>query len=429
MRFDELQLSEDLQEAISFMGFTEATEIQSLAIPYILEGNDLIASAQTGTGKTAAFVLPLLDIINQHPPTSGAGALIVVPTRELAVQIDQEIQGISYFLPVTSLAIYGGGDGSEWNQERKALTKGVDIVIATPGKLLAHIKLGYVSFKNLNHFILDEADKMLDMGFYDDIMRIEEQLPKKRQTLMFSATMPPKIRQMAQKLLNNPKEININLSKPAEGVLQAAYPVHPGDKIKLIQNLLIDKPAYKRILIFTSTKSQVKDIVRTLNKAGMNSHGISSDFEQSERQDILNKFKAARIRILVATDVLSRGIDIKNIDLIINYEVPHDAEDYVHRVGRTARAEQTGVAITLVSPDQMRDFSRIEKMIEQEVPKIKLPWAPGDTPEWKTSGSSRKSRGNFQRGNKGNKGKHPRGNKGRPGKKQDGKNQSHGKKK
>ncbi|MFW5767259.1 MAG: DEAD/DEAH box helicase, partial [Bacteroidota bacterium] len=365
MRFDELQLSEDLQEAISFMGFTEATEIQSLAIPYILEGNDLIASAQTGTGKTAAFVLPLLDIINQHPPTSGAGALIVVPTRELAVQIDQEIQGISYFLPVTSLAIYGGGDGSEWNQERKALTKGVDIVIATPGKLLAHIKLGYVSFKNLNHFILDEADKMLDMGFYDDIMRIEEQLPKKRQTLMFSATMPPKIRQMAQKLLNNPKEININLSKPAEGVLQAVYPVHPGDKIKLIQNLLIDKPAYKRILIFTSTKSQVKDIVRTLNKAGMNCHGISSDFEQSERSDILNKFKAARIRILVATDVLSRGIDIKNIDLIINYEVPHDAEDYVHRVGRTARAEQTGVAITLVSPDQMRDFSRIEKMIEQ----------------------------------------------------------------
>ncbi|MFP4664955.1 MAG: DEAD/DEAH box helicase [Bacteroidales bacterium] len=429
MRFDELQLSEDLQEAISFMGFTEATEIQSLAIPYILEGNDLIASAQTGTGKTAAFVLPLLDIINQHPPTSGAGALIVVPTRELAVQIDQEIQGISYFLPVTSLAIYGGGDGSEWNQERKALTKGVDIVIATPGKLLAHIKLGYVSFKNLNHFILDEADKMLDMGFYDDIMRIEEQLPKKRQTLMFSATMPPKIRQMAQKLLNNPKEININLSKPAEGVLQAVYPVHPGDKIKLIQNLLIDKPAYKRILIFTSTKSQVKDIVRTLNKAGMNCHGISSDFEQSERSDILNKFKAARIRILVATDVLSRGIDIKNIDLIINYEVPHDAEDYVHRVGRTARAEQTGVAITLVSPDQMRDFSRIEKMIEQEVPKIKLPWAPKDTPEWNTSGPSRKSRGNFQRGNKGNKGKPPRGNKGRPGNKQGGKNQSHGKKK
>jgi len=381
------------------MGFTETTEIQSLAVPEILNGSDLIASAQTGTGKTAAFVLPLLDLINDAPPAKGVRALIVVPTRELAAQIDQEIQGISYFLPVTSLAIYGGGDGSEWNQERKALSEGMDIVIATPGKLLAHIKLGYVSFKNLNHFILDEADKMLDMGFYEDIMRISEQLPKKRQTLMFSATMPPKIRQMAQKLLHKPAEININLSKPAEGVLQAAHPVHPKDKIKLIKALISDKPAYKRILIFTSTKVQVNEIVRSLNKSSLNSHGISSDFEQSERQNILNQFKSGQVRILVATDVLSRGIDIKNIDLIINYEVPNDAEDYVHRVGRTARAEQTGVAITLVSPDQIRDFDTIEKRIEQEVPKLHLPWDSAQTPEWKVS--SRHPGNNSRRRSKG----------------------------
>ncbi|MDA3820381.1 MAG: DEAD/DEAH box helicase [Candidatus Delongbacteria bacterium] len=382
MDFSSLNLSNELQEAVSFMGFTKTTPIQEFAIPVIMKGRDLIASAQTGTGKTAAFVLPLLDMINKDNTHKKVKALIVVPTRELALQIDRDIQGISYFLPVTSLPVYGGGDGSEWTQERKALTEGVDIVIATPGKLLAHIKLGYVDFSRLQYYILDEADKMLDMGFYDDIMRITNQLPKKRQTMMFSATMPPKIKQMAQQLLNNPEEININLSKPAEGVLQAAYPVHDKDKIRLISHLLKDKLDYKRILIFTATKVQVNEIVRSLNKMGMNAHGISSDFAQSERQDILNRFKAARIRILVATDVLSRGIDIKNIDIIINYEVPRDAEDYVHRVGRTARAEQSGIALTLVNPTQMGDFEKIEKLIEQTVRKQKLPFAPDKTPAW-----------------------------------------------
>ncbi len=385
MDFSELNLSHKLQEAISFMGFTKTTQIQELAIPIIMKRKDLIASAQTGTGKTAAFVLPLLDMINKNNTHNKVKALIVVPTRELAIQIDRDIQGLSYFLPVTSLPVYGGGDGSEWGQERKALTDGVDIVIATPGKLLAHIKLGYVDFSRLEYYVLDEADKMLDMGFYEDIMLITNQLPNKRQTLMFSATMPPNIKKMAQKLLHEPEEININLSKPAEGVLQAVYPVNDKDKIRLIQELLEGKKDYKRILIFTATKAQVNEIVRSLNKKGMNAQGISSDFGQDERIDILNRFKAARIRILVATDVLSRGIDIKNIDLIINYEVPRDAEDYVHRVGRTARAETTGVALTLASPDQMRDFDKIEKLIEQKVPKLKLPFAPEQTPAWNVS--------------------------------------------
>ncbi|MGM0649187.1 MAG: DEAD/DEAH box helicase [Bacteroidota bacterium] len=385
MKFDNLDISHDLQEAIYYMGFTETTTIQELAIPKILDKQDLIASAQTGTGKTAAYVLPLLDMLNKDNTRTSVKALIMVPTRELAIQIDRDIQGLSYFLPVTSLPVYGGGDGTEWKQERKALTKGIDIVIATPGKLLTHIKLGSVNFKNLEYFILDEADKMLDMGFYEDIMRIAEQMPKKRQTLMFSATMPPKIREMAEKLLHKPEVININLSKPAEGVLQAAYPVLDKDKVYLINHLLKDKPGYKRILIFTATKSQVNEIVRALNKKGLNAHGISSDFEQSERLDILNRFKAAQIRILVATNVLSRGIDIKNIDLIINFEVPRDAEDYVHRIGRTARAEQTGVALTLVNPSQMRDFEKIEKLIEQDVQKLPLPFAPERTPEWNVS--------------------------------------------
>ncbi len=383
MQFNELIEDEALIEAISYMGFKNATEIQEKAIPEILNKKDLLACAQTGTGKTAAFVLPLLSLIRKSPNTGSIKALIVVPTRELAMQIDQEIQGIAYFLDVNSIAIYGGGDGVDWNTERTALVKGVDIVVATPGRLISHLNLGSVDFKSLDVFILDEADKMLDMGFFDDIVKISTFLSENHQTLMFSATMPPKIRQLTRKLLKNPIEINLNLSKPAEGVEQKIYPVLPEHKVRLIHHILSSDKPFERVIIFTSTKSEVRTLVSKLKQKGHNVNGISSDLEQNERENVLRDFKAGNLNVLVATDVLSRGIDIKNIHLVINYSVPSDAEDYVHRVGRTARADKTGVAITLVTPDKMQAFNDIEQLIETKLEKLKLPFAPEETPEWK----------------------------------------------
>ena len=392
MKFQELNLSDTLLEAISFMGFEEATPIQEQAIPAIMEHKDLIASAQTGTGKTAAFILPVLNELagdNRHETK----VLVIVPTRELALQIDQQIQGFSYFTPVESIAIYGGGNGSEWDQQKRALTSGTEIIVATPGKLISHLNMGYVKFEHLQYLILDEADRMLDMGFYEDIQKIITYLPKKRQTLMFSATMPPKIRQLAAKTLNNPVEISIGMSKPAEGVLQAAYLTHENQKTPLIIDLITDKPEVKSILIFSSTKKKVSDIVRGLRGKGFNVEGISSDFEQSKREEVLRGFRSKRTRVLVATDVLSRGIDIKDIDIVINYDVPGDAEDYVHRVGRTARAASSGLAITLVNERDMMSFRQIEELIGSEVMKLPLPAGLGDGPPWNPKTIRRPYRG------------------------------------
>lgn len=398
MKFRELELHDALLEAISYMGFEEATPIQEMAIPKILAGKDVLACAQTGTGKTAAFLLPVLNILqgkNDHQ----IKALIIVPTRELAMQIDQQIQGLGYFVSVESLAIYGGGDGPEFEQQKKTLTKGTDIIVATPGKLISHLNLGYVKFDKVEHLILDEADRMLDMGFHEDIQKIISYLPAKRQNLMFSATMPPKIGDLAKKILHDPEEISLSLSKPAEGVLQAAYLTYNNQKSPLIVNLIKGKEEYKSILIFSSTKKKVSEIVRALKSSGCEVAGISSDLEQNEREDVLAHFRSKRTRVLVATDVLSRGIDIKDINLVINYDVPNDAEDYVHRVGRTARADTTGVAITLVNEDDMYKFSRIEKLIEREVMKIPLPPELGEGPVWNTN-QSRNQRGSY-RGNRG----------------------------
>ncbi len=381
MKFQELHLSDTLLEAISFMGFEEATPIQEQAIPAIKQHKDLIACAQTGTGKTAAFILPVLDELakeNSHKTK----VLVIVPTRELALQIDQQIQGFAYFTPVESMAIYGGGTGSEWDQQKRALTSGTEIIVATPGKLISHLNMGYVKFDEVKYLILDEADRMLDMGFYDDIQKIITYLPKERQTLMFSATMPPKIKQLAAKALKNPVEITIGMSKPAEGVLQAAYLVYENQKTPLIINLIADKPDVKSILIFSSTKKKVNDIVRGLRGKGFNVEGISSDLEQSKREEVLRGFRSKRTRVLVATDVLSRGIDIKDIDIVINYDVPGDAEDYVHRVGRTARAATSGLAITLISENDMRSFRQIEELIGSEVMKLPLPAGLGEGPAW-----------------------------------------------
>jgi superfamily II DNA/RNA helicase len=381
VNFEDFGFNSQINEAISFMGFVRPTPIQESAVPLIMAGRDLIASAQTGTGKTAAFILPVLHKLTGKT-THEINTLVIVPTRELALQIDQQIHGFAYFLDVRSLAAYGGGSGSDWEQEKTALTQGTDIIVATPGKLISHLNLGYVNTDKLEHLILDEADRMLDIGFYDDIMKIISFLPKKRQTLMFSATMPPKIKELASKILTNPAEVTTELSKPPEGVLQAAYLTYDQQKTPLINGLIADKPECKSILIFTSKKSKVREIVREMKGRGYQVEGISSDLEQSEREEVLLRFRARQTRVLVATDVMSRGIDVKDIDLVINYDVPHDAEDYVHRVGRTARAEATGIALTLVNPTDMFKFRKIEELIQQVVIKLPVPQALGESPTW-----------------------------------------------
>ena len=389
MKFSELGIHDDLLDAISYMGFKEATPIQEQAIPIILKGKDLIACAQTGTGKTAAFLLPILDLIADLPGGT-TSTLIIVPTRELAIQIDQQVQGIGYTMGIHSIAIYGGGDGDNWGQQRTALTRGADIVVATPGKLISHLNLGYVKFDTIKFLILDEADRMLDIGFYDDIIKIISYLPKERQTLMFSATMATKTRTLASQVLQNPEHINISMSKPAEGVLQAAYLIYNQQKNGLISHLISENPDYNSILIFCSTKKAVSELTRVLKKQKFSVEAISSDLEQAQREEVLQGFRAKRTRILVATDVMSRGIDIKDINLVVNYDVPQDAEDYVHRVGRTARADATGVALTLVNEDDMYSFHQIEQLIEREVFKIPLPQHFGEGPVWKIKSSSGK---------------------------------------
>lgn len=381
MTFNEFGLDDRLLEAISYMGFEKATPVQEGGIPVVLQGRDLIACAQTGTGKTAAYLLPVMHRMLQEPG-QGINTLVLVPTRELALQIDQQAHGFAYFAGISCLSIYGGGDGANWEQEKKALMEGSGILIATPGKLISHLNLGYVNFSNIRHLVLDEADRMLDIGFFEDMLKIISYVPAKRQTLMFSATMPPKIRELTSKILTNPAEISVEMSKPPEGVLQVAYLAHEPQKAPFITGLIADKPQVKSILIFSSTKKKVGDIVRALKGKGYKVEGISSDFEQKEREAVLIRFKSRETRVLVATDVLSRGIDIKDIDIVINFDVPQDAEDYVHRVGRTARAEATGIALTLITPADMMKFQRIEKLIGKEVLKMPVPPEFGESPKW-----------------------------------------------
>ena len=397
MTFKELGLNEGLQEALGYMGFENATPIQEQAIPEILKGRDLLACAQTGTGKTAAFILPVLDLISRNMSGS-IDCLVVAPTRELALQIEQQIQAFAYFVDVTSKAVYGGGDGHEFDEQKKALTKGANIIVATPGKLISHLNMGYVKFDKVGYFILDEADRMLDMGFIEDIEKIASFLPKKKQTLLFSATFPPKIKKFAATLLNDPAEISIAVSKPAAGVLQVAYCIHDHQKNAQIIKLIANKPNYTSIIIFTSTKKKVNDIVKALRKTEKAVMAVSSDLDQKERESAVQKFRSKEIRIIVATDVLSRGIDIKDINLVINYDVPGDAEDYVHRIGRTARAATTGVAITLINEDDMYKFNKIERLIEAEVTKAPIDPSLGPAPAWNPKPVIRRKGGGHGRG-------------------------------
>ncbi len=390
MKFIEFNLDAKLMEGLSSMGFENATPIQEQTIPVIMSGNDLIACAQTGTGKTAAFLLPILSKLSTHP-SSVVDTLIISPTRELAIQIDRALQGFAYFTSVSSIAIYGGNDGGSFEQEKTALTQGANIIIATPGRLMSHLNMGYVKFNGLKHLILDEADRMLDMGFNEDIMKIVNYLPKQRQTLFFSATMPPRIRSLATKLLNAPIQINIAISKPAEGIVQIAYLVYDDQKNRLIVDLLKGKNL-KSVLIFSATKSNVKILERDLDKLGLSVKAIHSDLEQTEREDVLREFTARKIQVLVATDIIARGIDIDGIDLVMNYDVPRDAEDYVHRIGRTARAQTTGTAITLVNEKDVRSFKSIEEFIGSEIVKNPLPDFLGKSPKYEVTTPTHKFR-------------------------------------
>lgn len=378
-----MNLHPELLEGISSMNITTATPIQEQSIPSVLEGKDLMGIAQTGTGKTAAFLLPILNMIMDRPDAGYTQALIIVPTRELALQIDQAVEAYSYFTGVSSIAIYGGGDGMDFSQEKHAIVSGVDIIIATPGRLISHMHGSYVDFSKLRFLVLDEADRMLDMGFHPDLTRIVRALNENRQTLMFSATMPPAIANLAKTFMNNPVQVNIAISKPAEGVKQGAYVVFEEQKLPLIHHILQDETRKEQsIIVFCARKQAVSALYQKLKQSHFNVGRISSDLEQEEREEVMQKFRNKRIHILVATDVISRGIDIDGIDMVINYDVPRDAEDYVHRVGRTARAQRKGEAYTLISPDDQVAFSRIERLIERVIDKCPVPESLGATPPY-----------------------------------------------
>jgi superfamily II DNA/RNA helicase len=381
LTFKEFGLDESLLEGIDASGYENATPVQEQVIPLILAGKDIIASAQTGTGKTAAFLLPIIHKLLASRIEDQVNALVIVPTRELAVQIAQNLEGLSYFTPISSIAVYGGGDGSSFSNEKQALSKGADIVICTPGRMIAHLNMGYVKLKGLQYLVLDEADRMLDMGFYDDIMKIISYLPAKRQNLLFSATMPVKIRELAKKILHAPEEINISISKPPARIVQNAFVVYEAQKIPLIKWLL-KSTNYKSILIFCSKKHNVKQLTMELKRSRFNVKEIHSDLDQQGREEVLLEFKSRRLQILVATDILSRGIDIDNIDLVINYDVPNDGEDYVHRIGRTARADTDGVAYTFVSEKEQNKMRIIEELLGSPVNKAPVPEQFGPSPEY-----------------------------------------------
>jgi len=380
LNFSDFNFDPKLSEGLESMGYEKPTPIQEQAIPLILENKDVIACAQTGTGKTAAYILPVLHKII-HTDHRHLNTLVIAPTRELAQQIDQQIEGFAYFTGVSSIPVYGGGDGATWEVQRKALEQGADIVIATPGRLIALLAGGTVVFDHLNHLILDEADRMLDMGFYDDIVKIISYLPPQRQTLLFSATMPPRIRQLANKILNRPTEISISIAKPAEGILQQAYMAYDAQKPALL-SFLLKTHNWQSVIVFASTKELVKKLGTQYQRSGFQVRAFHSDLDQSEREDILRQFKSRQLNILIGTDVLSRGIDVEGISAVINYDVPPDPEDYVHRVGRTARAETTGTAITFINDRDQRRFFTIETLIGAQIPKLDLPAALGPGPNY-----------------------------------------------
>ena len=396
MYFDELDLNDNVLDALYDMHFETCTPVQEQCIPEILKGNDVLGVAQTGTGKTAAYLLPVLNQLSKgNYPEDAINCIIMAPTRELAMQIDQQMEGFSYFMPASSVAVYGGNDGIRFEQEKKGLTLGADVVIATPGRLISHLSLGYVDLSKVSFFILDEADRMLDMGFAEDIMQIVKYLPKERQTIMFSATMPTKIQQLAKTILTNPVEVKLAVSKPAEKIIQAAYICYEAQKLGIIESLFKEQQP-ERVIIFASSKIKVKEVTKALKRLKLNVGEMHSDLDQSQREAIMHEFRNGRINMLVATDIVARGIDIDDIRLVINYDVPHDSEDYVHRIGRTARANNDGCAITFVSETEQNKFKQIENFLEKEIYKIPVPEELGETPAYNPRSARPKGKGNSQ---------------------------------
>ena len=403
MDFYDLDLNDDVLDALDAMNFTTCTPIQEHTIPPLLEGRDLIGVAQTGTGKTAAYLLPILSMLSDGGyPEDAINCIIMSPTRELAQQIDQAMEGFSYYVPVSSVAVYGGNDGIRYEQERRGLALGADVIIATPGRLISHISLGNVDLSRTSFFILDEADRMLDMGFYDDIMQIAKQLPESRQTIMFSATMPDKIQKLASSILRDPVEVRLAVNKPAEKIVQTAYVCYETQKLGIIKSLFKEtKP--ERVIIFSSSKMKVKEVAAAFKRMKLNVGEMHSDLDQSQRDVVMREFKSGRIDILVATDIVSRGIDIDDIRLVINYDAPRDCEDYVHRIGRTARAGADGCAITFVAVDDQSRFAAIEEFIGREVHKLPLPEGLGEAPEYNPKkNNGRNGKGGRGRGRGGN---------------------------
>lgn len=403
MDFYDLDLNDLVLDALDDMNFIETTPIQEHTIPCILEGRDVMGIAQTGTGKTAAYLLPVLSLLQDGGfPKDAINCIIMSPTRELAQQIDQAMQGFSYYLNgISSVAVYGGNDGIRYEQEKKGMQQGADVIIATPGRLISHISLGNVDLSKVSFFILDEADRMLDMGFSDDILQIEKHLPKDRQTILFSATMPQKIQQLARTILNNPVEVKLAVSKPADKIQQSAYVCYEAQKLPLIKHLFkAERP--ERVIIFTGSKIKTKDLAVSLSRAGFNVCAMHSDLAQSERDEAMYAFRSGKVDVLVATDIVARGIDIDDIQLVINYDVPHDEEDYVHRIGRTARAGRNGRAITLVNEKDQYKFRQIERFLEKDVEKAAMPAEVGEGPAYgKTEKQERKGERTKKRGSRG----------------------------
>lgn len=412
MKFDELNLGDNILDALWDMHFDECTPIQEACIPKILDRHDIIGIAQTGTGKTAAYLLPILSMLDDGGfPEDAINCVVMAPTRELARQIDQAMQGFGYYLPtVSSLAVYGGNDGSRFDQETKAMRTGADMLIATPGRLISHLQIGNLDLSRCSFFILDEADCMLDMGFHDDIMTIAAELPANCQTIMFSATMPPKIEQLARRLLKKPALVKLAVSRPAEKIRQSAYVCYDKQKPAIIQHLFSARQL-QRVLIFCSKKNKVKELWRELIHMKINCLEMHSDLSQAERDDVMFRFKSGQADVMVATDIMARGIDIDDIQMVINYDVPHEVEDYIHRIGRTARAERDGQGVTFVSPDDMRYFKKIEEFLQQEITKNPMPDGLGDVPSYTNN-----SRGHKGKGRRPQKVRQPRRNMRRQGK-------------
>lgn len=397
MTFEELLTNDDVLDGLYDMHFDECTPIQEAAIPAVLDGRDILACAQTGTGKTAAYLLPVINQLAEGGfPEDQVNCVIMAPTRELAQQIDRQLQGFAYFMPVSGIAIYGGTDGYTYEQQRKSLKAGADIVIATPGRLLSHLSMGYVDLSKVSFFILDEADRMLDMGFADDILQIISHLPKERQTLLFSATMPPKIQQLANKILTDPVEIKLAVSKPADKIDQSAFICYESQKLPVLKKLFNENPP-QRVIVFSSSKIKVKQLARELKGQRIKIAEMHSDLEQNERENVMLDFKAGKINVIVATDILSRGIDIDDIEMVVNYDVPRDPEDYIHRIGRTARADREGKAVTFVAEVDFGKLKRIEKLMEREVPRAEVPSEFGEVPAFVIKKQSHRPKGRFSR--------------------------------